>query len=425
MWQSPRWGARRTRVVAGSRWAVLARCLTLALALAAAIAACGKKGDPMPPPRLIPAQTGDLRVQQTGSELVLTMSYPAMTTSGLPLESLQAIEIVALRPPPGASAFQSPDPRAFEAMAAVAKRLAGAELVAATQGSELVITLDARPGATFGPADAATPATTPLRTAPAEPAAEVTDAAPEMPASPPPAADAAAAATSAPGPPEAPGPPPILLAVRAFGPRGHPGPLSNVVSIAPRMPPPPPQTLTAAPTAEGVRLEWTTISPGAAGFDLLRRRAGERSFGDPIARLDPGALTHLDDDAAFGVHYEYTVRTVAARDPLIESVDGPVRGVEYLDVFPPPTPSNLVALAEQGRVRLLWDRVEAPDLAGYRVYREEDGSPPRELPRDPGTGTGHTDDRVRPGATYVYRVTAVDLDDNESAPSEPATATPR
>jgi fibronectin type 3 domain-containing protein len=73
----------------------------------------------------------------------------------------------------------------------------------------------------------------------------------------------------------------------------------------------------------------------------------------------------------------------------------------------------------------LWDRVEAPDLAGYRLYRQENGGAETELPRDPGAGTDHLDEGVRAGVAYSYRVTAVDREDNESAKSEPATATPR
>jgi fibronectin type 3 domain-containing protein len=84
-----------------------------------------------------------------------------------------------------------------------------------------------------------------------------------------------------------------------------------------------------------------------------------------------------------------------------------------------------VALAEAGRIRLLWDRVEASDLAGYRRYRQENDGAEVELPRDPGAGADHSDDQVRAGATYTYRVSAVDHEDNESAKSEPATATPR
>ena len=72
---------------------------------------------------------GDLRVRQTGDRLVLMMSYPAVTTSGLALQRLDALEVVSFRPRTADS--QPLDPRTFEAVAPVAERLEGAELLAA------------------------------------------------------------------------------------------------------------------------------------------------------------------------------------------------------------------------------------------------------------------------------------------------------
>jgi fibronectin type 3 domain-containing protein len=224
----------------------------------------------------------------------------------------------------------------------------------------------------------------------------------------------------------------VLLSVRTFGPRHNESPLSNLVAITPLIAPAAPVTLAATATAAGVKLEWTAapaVAPPVAaapiGYDVLRRRAGEGAFVDRIAQLGADRLDQVDATAVYGERYEYTVRTIAARDPVVESDDGPGRDLEYRDTFAPPTPTGLVALAEEGRIRLLWDRVEAPDLAGYRLYRQESGEAEAELPREPGAGTDHTDDQVRAGVTNVYRVTAVDQEGNESAKSEPATATPR
>jgi hypothetical protein len=336
-----------------------------------AVASCGKKGDPRPPPRLIPAPIGDLRVRQTGERLVLMMTYPAVTTSGLALQRLDALEVVSFRPKTEAS--QPLDPRTFEAVAPVAKRLEGAELVAAVRGPALRVELDAAAGGAFGPS-----------------------------------------AESA----------PIQIAVRGFGPRGHPGPISNLVAIAPRTPPPPPDSTEVAGEAGGIRVRWTSSASERSGFGVYRRQVGEQEYW-PIAEPGPDAREYLDGTAAFGTDYEYAVRTRVANEPAIESGDGPLATLQYRDTFAPPTPTGLVALAEEGRVRLLWDRVEAPDLAGYRLYRQENSGAETELPRDPGAGTDHTDDQVRAGAAYTYRVTAVDQGDNESPKSEPATATPR
>jgi hypothetical protein len=407
--------------------------LALALLLAATGAACGKKGPPQPPPRLIPAQTTDLLVRQTGDRLVLEMSYPGVTTSGLPLSGLEALEVLTLRPP--ATQVRGPltnvDQRMFASTATVAARLEGPALLAATRGPRLMVSLDAAPGSPLGaPAgqDAATAAPAPPAVEPpaAEPAQPAAEAAPAEPAAAPPTATPTVTVTPT-ATPTAAGPPPVLIAIRSFGPRGNESPLSNVISITPLRAPAPPDSLVVTAAAGGVELAWTLPASATAtvGFDVLRRRAGESAFEQRVAELGPDRLRHVDGTAVLGERYEYTVRTVAARGPLVESADGPVREIEYRDTFAPPTPTGLVALAEEGRIRLVWERVEAPDLAGYRVHRQAGTDAPVELERDPGPSTDHSDDQVAAGITYTYRVVAVDDDGNESAPSDPATATPR
>ncbi len=89
------------------------------------------------------------------------------------------------------------------------------------------------------------------------------------------------------------------------------------------------------------------------------------------------------------------------------------------DTMPPPVPQSLVAsIAPDGSaVALSWAGVSAPDLAGYRVYRAS--SPTGAFTSIGGqvNGTSYTDRSVAGGATYYYRVTAVDLRNLESAPS--------
>ena len=67
--------------------------LLSALLLSACITACGKMGPPLAPLTYFPAQTEDLSVQQLGNQLLLTMSYPTTTTSGLALEGIEGLRI--------------------------------------------------------------------------------------------------------------------------------------------------------------------------------------------------------------------------------------------------------------------------------------------------------------------------------------------
>lgn len=64
-----------------------------ALLISACITACGKIGPPRAPLTFVPAQTKDFSVQQLGNQLLLTMSYPTTTTSGLALEGIEGLRI--------------------------------------------------------------------------------------------------------------------------------------------------------------------------------------------------------------------------------------------------------------------------------------------------------------------------------------------
>ena len=135
---------------------IIAGAIAVALLVPLVVASCGKKGPPRPPPRLIPAPIADLRVRQTGDRLVLAMTYPAVTTSGLALPAIEALEVLTLRPRPAGGVVPKVEPAMFAVTAAVTKRLEGAELQAATRGGELVLELDAAVGSPLGPVEGVT-----------------------------------------------------------------------------------------------------------------------------------------------------------------------------------------------------------------------------------------------------------------------------
>ena len=79
---------RRMRLRRGRELAVAAVAAGCLLA-----AACGKKGNPLPPMRIIPNATTDLKVAQRGNQLVLRFAYPQTTTAGAKLPGLAAVEV--------------------------------------------------------------------------------------------------------------------------------------------------------------------------------------------------------------------------------------------------------------------------------------------------------------------------------------------
>ena len=364
-------------------------------------AACGKKGDPLPPIRLLPAATTDLAAAVRGEEILLELPYPTTTAAGTPLPGVSEVAVWQLvwRAPESAEpALPTADERRFAVAAEPAAILTGPDVGAAVRGDRLVVRLP-RPPAPEGEG----------------------------------------------------GRPIITVAVKTQGPGGEESAFSNRVDLPWTEPPPPPTGLELEAVARGVRVRWEHGSPagpdgpeddaaadeaeaeaedeaeagaaagdgsGLAGFAVYRRLATERAYGDPLRLVPASRRVFLDESAIFGQRYVYAVTALARRRPRVESALGEEVEIAYRDRFAPGPPTGVVALAEPGRVRLVWEASPAPDLAGYRVYRR--GPEAQEfvpLGEDLVTATERVDATVVSGASYSYRVTALDALGNESEPS--------
>ena len=84
----------------------------------------------------------------------------------------------------------------------------------------------------------------------------------------------------------------------------------------------------------------------------------------------------------------------------------------------------------QHGIALTWNAVTVgsgePALAGYNVYRTVGGGSATKLNTNPVTTTSYLDPNadLTAGTTYEYDVTAVDVNGNESGPSNVVTITP-
>ncbi len=99
-----------------------------------------------------------------------------------------------------------------------------------------------------------------------------------------------------------------------------------------------------------------------------------------------------------------------------------------VDTFAPAAPTALAAVGGAGVVSLIWEGVEAADLAGYLVFRGVAGSEPTTLLTPSPIAARSFEDRdVTPGTRYVYVVVAVDsaTPANRSGPSNQAEETAR
>ena len=80
-------------------------------------------------------------------------------------------------------------------------------------------------------------------------------------------------------------------------------------TLTDKTPPPVPNLLPAAVSAQGVSLSWTQAEiPDLAGFRVLRASAG--SAPSELKRLPASARTYLDQTAEAGVTYSYSVQSV-------------------------------------------------------------------------------------------------------------------
>ena len=107
------------------------------LALALALAGCGKKGEPLPPYREVPLKTSDLVLRQQGRLILFEMAYPAVTSSGLPLGGIDAVELYEMIKPALAGAVPPVQAPEFAGQAEVLLTLRGAELGTAITGDRI------------------------------------------------------------------------------------------------------------------------------------------------------------------------------------------------------------------------------------------------------------------------------------------------
>jgi fibronectin type 3 domain-containing protein len=74
-------------------------------------------------------------------------------------------------------------------------------------------------------------------------------------------------------------------------------------------------------------------------------------------------------------------------------------------------------------VDLIWAPNTDADLAGYNIYRHEQGGQPMKINSEPVKTPVFRDATAVGGKKYFYSITAVDLRGNESARSEEASET--
>jgi hypothetical protein len=334
----------------------------IGVAVALLESGCGRKDDPLPPLIRKADMTRDLSVFQEGPESVLSWSYPSITTAGGPLPDVDAVEVWRATIPAGQ---EPPDLsrrdleiryQLLEAQGDLMATLDRAGLDEATRGAMLEFRDDLeRWRRRYGSEERWV----------------------------------------------------VWYAVRTICCRGRASDFSNIARLEPQLPPPPPDNLTAEAVAVGIALRWRPL-PGT-------RTIVERSSGDDQWRVvtpEPvEGVAWRDTGAEQGRSWNYRLRSVRGLQGggRVVGEPGAVVTLDYPDIYPPPSPANLVCLPEARLVRLRWDA--ARDAAWYVVARRVSGqwqqlaSRHREL---------QYEDSTPPLGSVTYEVRAVDQAGNSS-----------
>jgi hypothetical protein len=443
-------------------WRTFVARAGLAATLGALIVACGQKGPPLAPLRLVPAAVTDVSLRRVGDHARLRFVLPTTNANGPGPVQLDRVEIYAVTVAPGAP---TPPNRELLTRDYLVGHVAVRRMPIEGESPEIEddprpapgevvtfeedLTEEKRTPVPFKPAEVEVPPTVsqPATAAQAtptglDPAARLAVEKPAAPAAP--AGDAVGVTGAKPGdastPPgtTVPAPSPIAATtppvrtepVRIYLARGvtrggRPGPPSTRVELPIVDVPPPPTGLDATVTEEAVILEWAP--PDTAPDVVFNVYEGTDDL-QPVTPK-PIASPTFEQPVRFGEERCYRVRSARVAGAVV--VEGPPSEPFCLtpeDIFPPAAPTGLAAVSTAGQVSLIWDANTEADLAGYLVLRGEtpEGSL-QPLTPSPIRETSFRDTTVVPGVQYMYVVVAVDTatPPNMSAMSERVAETAR
>ena len=229
----------------------------------------------------------------------------------------------------------------------------------------------------------------------------------------------------------------ISYAVQVLNREGRAAGLSNQVRLPLVRTMPLPREFRARVVKQGVVLNWSgdqvPVVSGDVRYVYRVYRHPEGNGEAALAGETPagqGELTLTDPTIEWDKTYYYHVEAVTLirkadnSELAVEGEDTPEVKIFAEDVFPPAVPSELQAVysgpGQKAFIDLVWSPVSDVDLAGYNVYRHEDGSPPVKLNAELVKAPAYRDTAVVSRKHYFYSVSAVDTHGNESTPSEEA-----
>lgn len=168
--------------------------------------------------------------------------------------------------------------------------------------------------------------------------------------------------------------------------------------------PPPPSNLSAQPGNGSVLLTWEApalwFDPSWVSYDVFR--STQTGVGRTLV-TGLGLTSMVDTNLANGIEYLYRVSAV------VDGVRGPMSEEVYASPMErPSTPSNLVAVAGNGRVDIAWAPpawIPGGEYPSYRVYRGLQGAPATLLVET--VAPSFSDVALTNGVLYCYEIAAL------------------
>ena len=230
----------------------------------------------------------------------------------------------------------------------------------------------------------------------------------------------------------------LRYAIRYVNASGQRAAFSNFLSIEPaaRIAQAPTLSSPAKVLEDSITLSW---QPPAAnidnstpvnllGYNVYRTDESQTELANqPLNSAPLAATEYVDKNFQFGNNYRYVVRAVSlgTGGAQVESLNSNAVSVSPQDTFPPAAPERPSVAAPEpssARLAIFFAANKETDIAGYNIYRSTDPDLLKQnwtkLNQTLLTRTTYQDDKVEPGKTYYYYITAVDKAGNVSQPSE-------
>ena len=353
---------------------IKALCLCVFVVL---VSGCGKRRPPLPPVERVQQRTEFLSGAQQGNEVILSWPAPQRNAPDSSVQSIRRIDVYRLAEKPGAPLTLTEEE--FSARATLVGSVTSEQIQTA--------------GDTLTYRDVLELAGQPTR---------------------------------------------LRYALRYVNASGQRAAFSNFLSIEPAARIAQAPTLKAEPkiAEDAITISWqppkanidNSTPVNLLGYNVYRADEAQTELGNQaINSALISGTEYADKNFQFGKDYRYIVRAVSlgTGGAQVESLNSNSISVSPRDIFPPAAPERPSIAAPEpssARLAIFFAANKETDIAGYNIYRSTDPDLPKQdwtkLNQTLLTRTTYQDDKVEPGKTYYYYVTAIDKTGNVSPPSE-------